>query len=146
MGLHSIAGATAIQTIRNTAADVPNTLAWAVIITALMFAGSLIREFKHLVALGLIASSTMFVCFLIVVIGHAVQGAPNGFATLGVAPSITVWSPPGTSFVDIVNAILNITYTWTGQALVPSFVADMRECSLPCSFGLTDFLRSTGGL
>lgn len=74
----------------------------------------------------------MFLCFLIVVIGHAVQGEPNGFAALQIQPSITTWAPTNTSFVDILNAILNITYTWVGQALIPSFVGDMEK---PEDFG-----------
>lgn len=49
MGLHVNAGATAIQTIRDGAEC---TLTWAVSIGVIMFVGSLIREMKHVSALG----------------------------------------------------------------------------------------------
>jgi len=39
----------------------------------------------------------------------------------------TVWAPKGTTFVAGLNALLNITYTWVGQALIPSFVLDMEN-------------------
>lgn len=60
-------------------------------------------------------------------IGHANQGTPNGYTEALGLPTITTFAPPGTSFVAILNAILNITYTWTGQVLIPSFVGDMAH-------------------
>lgn len=74
----------------------------------------------------------MFVCFLVVVIGHSVQGNPNGWvAATATTPatdlSWTVWAPPGTTFVQGMSALLNIAYTFLGQALIPSFIGDMAR-------------------
>ena len=74
------------------------------------FVGSCLRDFKHMSILGLVASSTMLVCTLIVICGHGVQGTPNGWAA-GDVVSYTVWAPEGTTFVAGLNALLNITYT-----------------------------------
>jgi hypothetical protein len=71
LGLHVNAGGTAIQTIRQ---GTECTLVWGVTITVIMFLGSLLRDFKHLSLLGLLASSTMFICVLIVLSGHSIQG------------------------------------------------------------------------
>lgn len=67
-----------------------------------------------------------FICFLIVVIGHGIQGTPNGW-TPESNTTWTVWAPEGTTFVQGVSAILNIAYTYIGQALIPSFVGDMAH-------------------
>ncbi|KAI5480146.1 neutral amino acid permease [Pseudohyphozyma bogoriensis] len=117
------AGATAIQTIRG---GKQCTLVWGVITGIIMFLASLLRDLKHMSALGLCASSTMFICTLVVLAGHGMQGTPNGWEE-GVEITWTVWAPKGTTFVQGVNAVLNITYTWVGQALIPSFVGDMAN-------------------
>ncbi|KAK4704796.1 hypothetical protein P7C70_g1414, partial [Phenoliferia sp. Uapishka_3] len=98
----------------------------ALLLTEYVFLGSLLRDFKHMAFVGLLASSTMFVCTLIVLCGHGVQGTPNGFAA-GDIVTWTVWAPKGTTFVQGLNAVLNITYTWVGQALIPSFIGDMKN-------------------
>ncbi|KAK4688308.1 hypothetical protein P7C73_g1802, partial [Tremellales sp. Uapishka_1] len=67
-----------------------------------------------------------FICFLIVVIGHGVQGTPNGWTPKS-NTTWTVWAPEGTNFVAGVSALLNIAYTFIGQALIPSFVGDMAH-------------------
>lgn len=123
MGLHVNAGATAIQTIRG---GKECTLDWAIGIGLLMFVPSLIRDFRHMSALGLLASSTMFVCAILTLAGHGTQGTPNGYVD-GTVINYTVWAPEGTTFVSAVSAILNIVYTWVGQALIPSFVGDMAH-------------------
>ncbi|GAA5999879.1 uncharacterized protein JCM10292_003519 [Rhodotorula paludigena] len=123
MGLHAVAGATAVQTIRD-GSEV--TLVWAVVITILMWLPSNIRDFSSMTALGLVAAFTMLVCVLIVLCGHGVQGYPSGW-TPGDVITHSVWSPPGTTFVQCVNAILNIAYTFIGHALIPSFIGDMEK-------------------
>jgi hypothetical protein len=58
--------------------------------------------------MGIVSAGTMFVSYLIVVIGHSVQGTPNGYIEGVTDVSWSVWSPPGTTFVQGVSAILNI--------------------------------------
>lgn len=72
---------------------------------------------------------------MIVVVGHGVQGTPNGYVSPADATaespftplSWTVWAPAGTTFVQGTSALLNIAYTFIGQALIPSFVGDMAH-------------------
>jgi hypothetical protein len=99
MGLHVNAGATAIQTIRG---GTESTLLWACIIGLIMFLPSLIRDFKHMSYIGLLASSTMFVCTILVITGHGVQDFPNGY-TPDKPVAFTVWAPEGTTFVQGMN-------------------------------------------
>lgn len=124
MGLHINAGTTAINTLGYTVCSV----VWGVVLTVVMFAISLLRGFKYAEVAAIISAGTMFTCFLVVVIGHAVQGTPNGFVDQATTPtSYTLFAPAGTTFVSGINALLNITYTFIGQALIPSFVGDMKN-------------------
>lgn len=76
--------------------------------SAVMWAGSLIRDLRHTTILGIVSAGTMFVCFLLVVIGHGVQGEPNGFIEGESSTAWTLWAPEGTTFVSGMSAFLNI--------------------------------------
>ncbi|GAA5835032.1 hypothetical protein JCM3766R1_002077 [Sporobolomyces carnicolor] len=123
MGLHVVAGATAIQTIRG---GKEVTLVWAVAIGVIMWLFSNLRSFSQMSTVGLLASSTMLVATLIVICGHGVQGYPSGYDP-AVPITHSVWAPAGTTFVQGVNALLNVVYTFIGHALIPSFVGDMER-------------------
>ena len=61
-------------------------------------------------------------------VGSGVIDRPNKYISDSVKPVVwTVWAPKGTTFVQGVSALLNIIYTFTGQALIPSFVGDMKN-------------------
>lgn len=68
----------------------------------------------------------MLVATLIVICGHGVQGYPSGYDP-AVPITHSVWAPAGTTFVQGVNALLNVVYTFIGHALIPSFVGDMER-------------------
>ncbi|KAJ9104620.1 hypothetical protein QFC21_002118 [Naganishia friedmannii] len=128
-GLHVNAAQTAINTVIQYEFC---TVAWGVIFLVVMWAGSMIRGFKGTEIAAILSAGTMFICYLLVVIGHGVQGTPNGYmpataTTPATSLEWTVWAPKGTTFVQGVNAVLNIAYTFIGQALIPSFVGDMRH-------------------
>ncbi|KAJ9119931.1 hypothetical protein QFC24_005414 [Naganishia onofrii] len=128
-GLHVNAAQTAINTVIQYEFC---TVAWGVIFLVVMWAGSMIRGFKGTEIAAILSAGTMFICYLLVVIGHAVQGTPNGYmpataTTPATSLEWTVWAPKGTTFVQGVNAVLNIAYTFIGQALIPSFVGDMKH-------------------
>ncbi|GHJ84576.1 hypothetical protein NliqN6_0978 [Naganishia liquefaciens] len=129
MGLHVNAASTAINTVIQYEFC---TVWWGVIFLVIMWAGSLIRGFKYTEVAAIVSAGTMFICYLLVVIGHGVQGTPNGYkAATATTPATslewTVWAPEGTTFVQGVSALLNIAYTFIGQALIPSFVGDMKR-------------------
>lgn len=78
------------------------------------------RVRQHMAYIGVLASSTMFICVWIVIIGHGVQGEfffassdlglnspfpqdhPNGWVE-GDTIKITTWAPEGTTFVQGMN-------------------------------------------
>lgn len=77
--------------------------------------------------IGILASTTMFACVVLTIAGHGVQGLPNGAIPGEDEIVLTVWAPEGTTFVQGMNALLGIVYTWVGHALIPSFVGDMSQ-------------------
>ncbi|GAA5975066.1 hypothetical protein JCM11641_000017 [Rhodosporidiobolus odoratus] len=134
MGLHCVAGSTAVQTIRG---GTETTLVWACIIGLLMYIPSNVRDFSSFTPLGMIASGTMFVAAVIVMAGHGVQDHPSGW-TAGLEITHSVWAPEGTTFVQGMNAVLNIVYTFIGHALIPSFIGDMeRPQDFPKALGVS---------
>ncbi|SCV67981.1 BQ2448_102 [Microbotryum intermedium] len=124
MGLHVNAVATAIQSIRG---GTETTLFWACMMGVIMLIPSYIREFKHMSYLGTLAAFTMFICVILTIAGHGVQPHPNYWPSLGTEVTYTVWAPKRTTFIQGMNALLNIVYTWIGHALIPSFVGDMER-------------------
>ncbi len=107
MGLHVNAGSTAINTLNHRGIC---TAYWGVILLFIMFLGSLVRNFRFATQAGIVSAGTMFVCVLIVIIGAATQGTPNGYVDEATTPlAWTVWAPEGTTFVQGMNALLNIT-------------------------------------
>ncbi|KAG7575423.1 hypothetical protein FFLO_00242 [Filobasidium floriforme] len=124
MGLHVNAGTVAINTLGYTFCSA----LWGLIIGVIMYAGSLVRGFSKAEFAAAISAGTMLLCFFFVVIGHGIQDHPNGFINEMQTPTKwTVWAPEGTTFVQGISALLNIIYTFTGQALIPSFVGDMKN-------------------
>lgn len=65
-GLHVNAAQTAINTVIQYEFC---TVAWGVIFLVIMWAGSMIRGFKHAEYAAILSAGTMFICYLLVVIG-----------------------------------------------------------------------------
>lgn len=67
--------------------------------------------------------------FIAIVLNLAFSGAQDYPA--GYDPTspvyITAWAPPGTTLVEGFNACLAILFTWTGQIVYPSFIAEMKR-------------------
>lgn len=69
----------------------------------------------------------MFIAIILVLAFSGAQGRePAGFE-----PSepvyITAWAPKGTTFVQGMNAMLNILFTWVGQIVYPTFISEMAH-------------------
>lgn len=95
-----------------------------------MFSLSLFRELKRVAAMSLFAASTMLIALIMTL---AFAGAEDHPAAYDPATPVTIraWAAPGTTFVAGMNAVLNITYTFVGQILIPSFVQDMAVRAVP---------------
>jgi len=123
MALHVLSGSVALNTLSDHSIC---TVYFGLIMTIIMLSLSLFRELNQVAIIGFIAAGTMFIAFLLTLIFLGVDGKPPGYAP-GLPFTITAWSKPGTTFTAGFNAVLNIMYTYVGQALIPTYVADMKK-------------------
>jgi len=138
MGLHVLSGAVALNTLSDGGLC---TVVWCVIMTVAMVVLSIPRELNQVAILGFIAAGTMFIAFLLCLIFLGTQAGPAGWTT-GAAITVRAWALPGTTFTAGFNAFLNITYTFVGQILIPSYVDDMkRPEDFPKALYLCTFLE-----
>ncbi|KAL1412489.1 hypothetical protein Q8F55_000234 [Vanrija albida] len=95
---------------------------------------SLPRTLNHVSIMSVVSASCMGIAILLSLVYVGIEPHPGqGYGKNGVYPGLgevrTAAGIPGgsVSFVDGVNAMLNITFLWIGQILYPSFIAEMKE-------------------
>ncbi|TXT12949.1 hypothetical protein VHUM_01350 [Vanrija humicola] len=95
---------------------------------------SLPRTLNHVSLMSVVSASCMGIAILLSLVYVGIEPHPGtGYGKNGTYPGLgevrTAAGIPGggVSFVDGVNAMLNITFLWIGQILYPSFIAEMRE-------------------
>lgn len=106
---------------------------------------SLPRTLAHVSSMGVVSAICMAISILLALIFSGIEPNPRGgyggdYPALGpvhtvggIPPVLAVAKKTGElvssnlTFVDGVNAFLNITFLWIGQILYPSFIAEMRE-------------------
>lgn len=122
-GFHCLVGAKYLNTISNHGLC---TIAFSAIVAAISFVCSLPRTFSALARLATLSAFFTFVSVLLAAIFAGIEEAPNGYPSMGPIQVLVV-PKPGTTFVDGMNAFLNISYTFIGQITLPSFIAEMKE-------------------
>ena len=96
---------------------------WAII----SFVCSMPRTFSTLAKLATLSAFFTFISVMLAAIFAGIEDHPGaGWPKYG-APTVYAFPPPGTTFVEGMNAFLNISYTFIGQITIPSFIAEMKE-------------------
>ncbi|KAI0024962.1 transmembrane amino acid transporter protein-domain-containing protein [Xylariomycetidae sp. FL0641] len=136
-GLHVLTGAKYINTmIGGNTSDVScQTVSFGAIIAIISWIASLPRTFSLLAKLGTGSAFFTFISVVLAAIFAGIQSHPAGFngeTTPDVqdvygSPIVTAIPIIGTTYVNGLNAFLNISYTFIGQITLPSFIAEMRE-------------------
>ncbi|KAK0542294.1 hypothetical protein OC846_006778 [Tilletia horrida] len=131
-----------IMIITLTGSEIINTLAskpacsvgLSIAVTVLCIIGTLPRKLDQVAILGIVSAASMFVSIVLVLIFSGIQGKhpANAPDPENVKITIHAFAPPGTTFVQGFNAMLQIVFTWVGQIMYPSFIAEMKE---PRDFG-----------
>ncbi|KAG7902770.1 hypothetical protein KL907_003903 [Ogataea polymorpha] len=122
-GLHVLTGAKYLNTITNHAVC---TVDFCVVAAVICFVFSLPRTFSGLSFMGWFSAATMFVAIVLSMVFAGVQDHPGGWdGTTGV--TWRLWPAKGTTYVQGMNAVLNIVYTFVGQITYPSFIAEMKN-------------------
>ncbi|KAM0429631.1 hypothetical protein ACHAPT_006236 [Fusarium lateritium] len=125
--LHVLVGAIYLNTM--TEADpiqACRTVAFAVVVTAISWLGSLPRTFDMMARLGAISTFFTFISVILATAFAASQGEPAGYPSKG-EPIISIWTPRTTTLVTGMSAFMNMSYTFIGQLTLPSFIAEMRD-------------------
>jgi len=121
--LHVLVGARLFNTLSNSSQC---TIVFAVIVTIICFVVTLPRTLSQLSHLGTFSAVTMGIAVLLAILFSGVQKHPAGYEA-GSEPIVTVIPIRGTGFIAGMSAFLNITYTFVGQAVIPSFIAEMKN-------------------
>ncbi|KAJ7579073.1 transmembrane amino acid transporter protein-domain-containing protein [Mycena floridula] len=121
--LHVLVGGRLLNTLTNSAHC---TVIYGVITAIICFFISLPRTLSQLSGMGVFSAVTMGIAVLLAMIFAGIQAHPFGYVA-GDEPLVTVIPVKGTSFILGMSAFLNITYTFVGQATIPSFIAEMKN-------------------
>jgi hypothetical protein len=126
--LHCLTGARYLNTMSNGALC---TVAFSAFVAIISWACSLPRTFNTLAKAASLSAFFTFISVLLATIFAGIEDHPGGvvgskWPSLG-PPTVYAIPPAGTTFVNGMNAFLNISYTFIGQITIPSFIAEMKE-------------------
>ncbi|KAI2637314.1 amino acid transporter [Xylaria nigripes] len=139
--LHVLTGAKYVNTIigGETTAISCQTVTIGLIVALISWISSLPRTFGVLSHLGTASAFFTFISVILAVIFAGIESHPAGYNPVPTTDPLTgkelPWGEPivtilplaTTTFVNGLNAFLNISYTFIGQITLPSFIAEMRE-------------------
>lgn len=104
----------------------------AAIMAVVSWVCSLPRTFNALAKLALLSALFTFISVLLSAIFAGIEDHPGGNSPSTYWPKlgpidVLVVAAQGTTFVNGMNAFMNISYTFIGQITLPSFIAEMKE-------------------
>ncbi len=126
------------MTAANTGIACP-TVTYSAIMFLVSWICSLPRTFEMLSKLGMASAFFTFFSVLLATIFAGVQRrpadydprdsyvTPSGVDMVGGQPIVTAFPVEGTTFVAGLTAFLNISYTFIGQIVLPSFINEMKD-------------------
>lgn len=103
------------------------TIGFAFITAIVSFVFSLPRTFSTLSTLGTFSAVFTFISVLLATIFAGIEDHPHGWSLAKGAPLVLAFPAAGTTFVQGLNAFLNISFTFIGQITIPSFIAEMKD-------------------
>ena len=128
-GFHCLVGAKYLNTMSGGAIC---TIGFSAIMATVSWLCSMPRTFSALANLATASAFFTFISVLLATIFAGIEDHPGGASAayswpkLG-APTVLIIPGAGTTFINGMNAFLNISYTFIGQITLPSFIAEMKE-------------------
>ncbi|KAJ5718898.1 uncharacterized protein N7483_009980 [Penicillium malachiteum] len=128
IGFHVLTGAKVLNTLSG---HTLCTAIFSVIVAIMGIVMSAPQTLRHVSFMSMFSSACMGIAILLFLIFAGIEKAPlygysGDYPTDG--PVKTYAFPqPGTTWVDCMNAVLNITFLWVPQILFPSFIAEMER-------------------
>ncbi|TVY14516.1 N amino acid transport system protein [Lachnellula arida] len=128
IGFHVLTGARILNTLSDHSLCTVVFSAIAMIMGIVM---SVPRTLNHISFMSMFSAACMAIAILLFMVFAGIEDAPlvgyfGDYPTDG--PVRTYAFPlPGTTWVNCLNAVLNITFLWVPQILFPTFIAEMEK-------------------
>jgi len=128
IGFHVLTGAKIINTLSDHSLC---TVAFSAIVTVMGIVMSVPRTLKHVSFMSMFSAACMAIAILLFLVFAGIEKAPlygyNGdYPTDGTVRTYA-FPLPGTTWVNCLNAVLNITFLWVPQILFPTFISEMER-------------------
>lgn len=129
IGFHVLTGARILNTLSDHSLC---TVVFSIIMTLMGILMSVPRTLKHVSFMSMFSAAAMALSILLFLIFAGVESAPgygyNGtYPADGAAVRTYAFPLPGTTWVQCMNAVLNITFLWVPQILFPTFISEMER-------------------
>lgn len=128
IGFHILTGAKVINTLSDHSLC---TVVFSVIVTIMGIIMSLPRTLNHVSFMSMFSAACMALAILLFLVFAGIEDHPL-YGYNGVWPKagpVKTYAFPleGTTFVGVMNAVLNITFLWVPQILFPTFISEMER-------------------
>lgn len=128
IGFHVLTGAKVLNTLSG---HTLCTAVFSVIVTIMGVIMSTPRTLHHVSFMSMFSSACMGIAILLFLIFAGIEAAPlygyfGDYPTDGIVETYA-FPLPGTTFVNCMNAVLNITFLWVPQILFPTFISEMER-------------------
>ncbi|GAM82308.1 hypothetical protein ANO11243_002870 [Dothideomycetidae sp. 11243] len=128
VSFHILTGAKVLNTLSDHSLC---TVVFSIITMLMGIVLSLPRTLRHVSFMSMFSSACMGVAILLFLIFAGIEKAP-GYGYNGTYPKAGpvktyAFPPSGTTWVNCMNAVLNITFLWVPQILFPTFISEMER-------------------
>ncbi|KAE8444803.1 hypothetical protein EG329_014263 [Mollisiaceae sp. DMI_Dod_QoI] len=128
IGFHILTGAKVLNTLSDHSLC---TVVFSAIAALMGIVMSLPRTLRHVSFMSMFSAAAMGIAILLFLIFAGIEKAPlvgyNGdYPTDGLVRTYA-FPLPGTTWVNCMNAVLNITFLWVPQILFPTFISEMER-------------------
>jgi Transmembrane amino acid transporter protein len=122
-GFHVLTGAQVLNTVTGHSLC---SVDFGIIVTLIAIVLSSPRTLSHVSIISIGSAICMALAILLFMIYAGTEDYPAEYPSLG---PVTTYAFPqeGTTWVDCLNAVLNIAFLWFAQILYPTFIAEMRQ-------------------
>ncbi|CAM1502739.1 Fc.00g075150.m01.CDS01 [Cosmosporella sp. VM-42] len=139
MGFHVVVGAHYMEAVtKDWTTAICKPVLFGFIVTIVCCIVSLPRTFNTLSLLAMVSAIFTFISVLLAAVFMAVQGMPANYLwetetskidgkLIGGEPLFLPWPAPGTTFTNFMISLLNVSFTFMGQSVLPSFIAEMEN-------------------
>jgi hypothetical protein len=128
VGFHVLTGAKVLNTLSDHSQC---TVVFSVIVTLMGIVMSVPRTLRHVSFMSMFSAFCMAIAILLFLIFAGIEDHPL-FGYYGNYPAAGAvrtypFPLPGTTWINCMNAVLNITFLWVPQILFPTFISEMER-------------------